>query len=120
MSRKSTTCIGKQSGKPLTEFDSLREAQEGATYANARYQSNLVPYACDECGQWHLSPKDRQTPSEKCRFCKGANGQAKDSYRSSNVARRRADILRKEQGVSLKVYRCEHTEAWHLTRDPGF
>ena len=117
MSGKSTTCIGKVSGKPLTEYDSLEEAEDGAGYANDTYRSNLVPYACSVCGKWHLSPKDRVTPSEKCPFCKGANGEQKEAYRSRRDAERRADILRKEQGVSLKVYACEHSDAWHLTRE---
>ena len=117
MSQKSETCIGKATGKPLTEFDSLLEAQEGADYANKTYRSNLTPYACETCGMWHLSPKNRQTPSEKCPFCKGADGQMKDAYQSRKDAQRRADILRQEQGVSLKVYACEHSDKWHLTRD---
>jgi hypothetical protein len=117
MGLKSQTCVGKQTGKPLTEYDSLQEAEEGADYAKKTYRSDLVPYQCEVCGLWHLSPKSRQTPSEKCPFCKGANGQAKDAYQSQNDAKRRADILRKEQGVSLKVYACEHSDKWHLTRD---
>ena len=117
MGLKSETCIGKMTGKPLTEYDSLQEAEEGADYAKKTYRSNFVPYRCETCGMWHLSPKGRQTPSEKCPFCKGANGQAKDAYRNQREAQRRADILRKEQGVSLKVYACEHSNAWHLTRD---
>ena len=117
MGRKSTTCIGKKSGEPLTEYDSLKEAREGANYANRKYQSNLVPYECRECGKWHLSPSDRQTPSEKCPFCKGTNGLPKDAYLNRKDAQRRADILYEEQGVSLQVYRCDHSNAWHLTRD---
>jgi hypothetical protein len=117
MSQKSETCIGKATGRPLTEYDSLQEAEDGAEHANKTYKRNLIPYACETCGKWHLSPKGRQTPSDKCSFCKGADGQAKDAYRSRADAQRRADILRKEQGVSLKVYACEQSDAWHLTRD---
>ena len=117
MSLKSQTCVGKATGKPLTEYDSLAEAEEGAAYAKKHYKSSLIPYACETCGKWHLSPKSRQTPSEKCRFCTGANGQAKEAYESRKDAQRRADILRREQGVSLKVYACEYSDKWHLTRD---
>ena len=117
MTGKSTTCFGKQTNKPLTEYDSLEEAQEGAAYAKSTYRSDLIPYQCETCGLWHLSPKSRQTPSEKCPFCKGANGQAKEAYHSRKDAQRRADILRKEQGVSLKVYPCDQSDKWHLTRD---
>ena len=117
MSRKSDICIGKQTGRPLTEYDSLEEAREGADYANVTYKRNLVPYECELCRKWHLSPKSRMTPSTKCPYCKGANGQVKDAYRNQREAQCRADILGKEQGVSLKAYRCQYSDKWHLTRD---
>ena len=116
MSRKSDTCVGKKTGRPLTEYDSLEEAQDGADHANATYKQDLTSYQCDVCGLWHLSPKDRQTPSTKCRFCTGADGREKDAYRSQKEAQRRTDILKQEQGVALKVYKCEYSDAWHLTR----
>jgi hypothetical protein len=112
---KSATCIGVKSGKPLTEYDSKQEALEGANHANSRYRQKLVPYHCGDCGCWHLSPKDRQTPSEKCVHCTGRNGEQKDSYRSREDASRRARILRQEQGVTLSVYACEYGSGWHLT-----
>ena len=43
------------------------------------------------------------------------DGKPKASYQSKDDAERRADILRKEQGVSLKVYPCKHGSGWHLT-----
>jgi hypothetical protein len=116
MSGKSVTCVGKKTGKPLTEYDSEQEAKKGAAYARKNYQSKLVPYPCDRCGMWHLSPVDRQTPSQKCTRCTGADGKPKDSYRTEADARRRAGILRKEQGAVLRVYPCEHGNGWHLTR----
>ena len=112
---KSATCIGKKSGKPLTEYDSKQEALEGALHANSRYKQSLVPYHCSDCGSWHLSLKERQTPSEKCTHCTGRNGELKDSYRSREDAWRRAGILRQEQGVTLTVYACEFGNGWHLT-----
>ncbi len=117
MGTKSATCVGKRTAEPLTEYDSKQEAQEGAAYANARYHNNLVPYQCDRCGMWHLSPMSRQTPSEKCTHCTGADGTSKDSYESREDARRRAEILRREQGARLKVYACEYGNGWHLSRD---
>ena len=54
MSLKSTTCFGKQTGRPLTEYDSEYDALDGADYANSKYGQNLVPYQCDTCGLWHL------------------------------------------------------------------
>ena len=115
--KKSKTCIGKTSGEPLTEYDSREAADEGAAYANKTYRSNLAPYQCDKCGKWHLSPKSRMTPSTTCPFCKGSNGQPKEAYHSRSDAKRRANISRKERGVSLQVYKCEHSDTWHLTRE---
>ncbi|MFC1526103.1 hypothetical protein ACFL6X_04745 [Candidatus Latescibacterota bacterium] len=116
MSGKSATCNGKKTGKPLTEYDTEQEAREGVDYARQRYQSDLVPYLCDTCGKWHLSPTSRQTPSQKCPTCTGADRRPKDSYQTEEDARRRADILRREQGALLRVYPCEHGHGWHLTR----
>ena len=113
---KSTTCIGKVSGKPLTEYASEREAQEGADHVRAKYGRKLVPYQCDKCGMWHTAPENRRTPSSKCPVCTGANGKAKDSYRNAKEAQLRADILRREQGAELRIYECEHGHGWHLTR----
>ena len=116
MSVKSETCVGKKTGKPLTEYDSEAEAQEGADYANANYGRQLTPYQCDRCSKWHLSPKERQTPSSKCPVFTGSDGKPKDAYQSRRDAERRAAILRKEQKAVLQVYECEHGKGWHLTR----
>ena len=119
MVAKSATCIGKTSGKPLTEYLSKGEAQEGANHAGSRYGRRLVPYQCGTCGLWHLAPENRQTPSTSCPVCTGVNGTPKDSYRNRQEAQRRADILRQEQGAALRVYACEHGYGWHLTRGRG-
>ena len=116
MSGKSATCLGKKSGKPLLEYDTEQEALEGAAYTRQRYSSRMVPYRCDTCGKWHLSPESRQTPSHKCSHCTGTDGKPKDSYQTEEDARRRAAILRREQGAVLRVYPCEHGSGWHLTR----
>jgi hypothetical protein len=116
MSRKSDTCLGKKSGKPVTEYDSQSDAQEGADYATSTYGRALVPYRCDKCNLWHLSPANRQTPSKSCGYCTGSDGKPKESYGSAQDAHRRADILRQEQGASLQVYECEYGSGWHLTR----
>lgn len=116
MVMKSETCIGKTSGKPLTEYESEREAQEGADHAQSSYGRKLVPYQCDTCSLWHLAPENRQTPSTKCPVCTSTDGKPKDSYRNQSEAQRRADLLRQEQGATLRVYVCEHGHGWHLTK----
>ena len=119
MGLKSDTCFGKKTGRPLTEYDSEAEALEGAAYAKERYGQNLMPYRCDRCGLWHLAPKSRHTPSEPCAYCTGADGKPKEAYKTQRSAQRRADIIRKEQGVELKVYPCEYGSGWHLTKEPS-
>lgn len=116
MGLKSRTCIGKATGKALTEYASQEEAQEGADYASSNYGRHMDPYKCDKCKQWHIAPESRRTPSNKCPKCVGTDGVAKDAYRSESEAKRRANILRKEQGADLKVYACEHGNGWHLTK----
>lgn len=116
MSLKSKTCTGKKYGKPLTEYSSESEAREAALFANASYKRHLSPYLCTVCGKWHLSPLNRQTPSEKCTNCAGNDGSPKDAYRSEADAKRRASLIRKESGVSLRVYECKFGNGWHLTK----
>ncbi|MBT3602837.1 MAG: hypothetical protein HOE48_24005 [Candidatus Latescibacteria bacterium] len=117
MSQKSQTCFGTKSAKPLTEYDSKQEAQQGANHANKMYQQNLVPYQCDKCGQWHLALGNRQTPSKPCHRCTGTDGKFKEAYQSREDAQKRANILQEEQGVTLGVYACEHGNGWHLTKE---
>ncbi len=116
MSLKSKSCTGKKTGKPLTEYDTESEASEAAKYASAEYKRHLTPYLCQNCKKWHLSPANRQTPSKKCAFCAGSDGQPKDAYGSEQDAKRRASIIRKESGVSLRTYPCQYGNGWHLTK----
>ncbi len=118
MNRKSPSCNAKKTGRPLTEYDSKAEANSAAKHANLNYAgNNMVPYKCSKCGFWHLSPETRQTPSKTCTICRGADGTLKESYATERDALRRAGHLRKEQGVKLKVYECEHGNGWHLTKN---
>ena len=110
MNPRSKTCFGKMTGKPLTEFPNGMEARQAATHENTVGGNTFafVPYECDTCGKWHLSPSSRQTPSVPCRYC------GKDLYATREVAQRRADISRKERGIQLSVYSCG--DGWHLTK----
>ena len=101
---KSSTCTGNNG--PLSEFDS----EADALYCIEEMRiNNLVPYKCQKCKKWHLSPKNRQTPSTKCNSCH------KDLYSTKAIALRRAEIIREEKGVRLSVYKCSYMEGWHLT-----
>ena len=114
--KKSKTCTGKKTGKPLTEYGSESEAKEAALYASANYKRHLTPYLCQTCGKWHLALVNRQTPSKKCTFCTGSDGSPKDAYQTEKNAKLRANIIRKESGVSLRVYPCPYGNGWHLTK----
>jgi len=116
MSSKSTTCMGKQSGQPLTEYTSADEASEAAVYVEATHGSVMKPYRCQRCQEWHLAPASRHTPSAPCGSCVGRDGSPKQTYRSEREAQRRAEILRREQGISLEVYGCPYSDGWHLTK----
>jgi predicted Zn-ribbon and HTH transcriptional regulator len=118
LSRNSPTCASSKTGRPLSEYDSKAEAQSAAKYANKNFQnSNVVPYKCSKCGFWHLSPAERQTDSKTCTICRGSDGKLKEAYATERDALRRAGLLRKEQGVKLSVYVCEHGNGWHLTKN---
>ena len=116
MTLKSTTCFNTRNGKPLSEYSSEVEAEGAAIYANSQYRKNLAPYRCDRCGQWHLSPQNRQTPSTSCNLCTDAFGHSKALYPTQETAKQRAKIIRKEKGVQLSVYQCPYNNGWHLTK----
>jgi len=113
---KSLTCFGKQTGQPLTEFDTEYEAESSADHTRMVYEKDMEPYHCGVCDKWHLSPKDRKTPSSKCLYCVGGNGNAKALYRNKAEALQRAKIIFQEQGKKLFSYQCEYADGWHLTK----
>lgn len=115
MPTKSRTCTGAVSKAPLTEYISEDEARTGAAYAHARHGSTMVPYLCDRCHHWHLSPHDRQTRASPCTACVGRDGRPKARYDSKEAAARRLEILCRERHVSLRVYQCPYG-GWHLTK----
>lgn len=114
MSIKSATCVG-HSGQPLSEYASRHEAQDAADYANTAYRKKLVPYNCDRCSAWHLSPSERQTPSSISCKCLDRYGMPKALYETKDGARQRAKITSKEKGIALSVYQCPHSNGFHLS-----
>ena len=112
---KSAHCLGAVSGEPLLTFSSEQDALDSAAYLRARNGLRMSPYRCSGCGSWHLTPRERQTPSVKC-ACISANGEPKALFPRRIDAQRRADILRRERGVHLGVYECEFGLGYHLTR----
>jgi hypothetical protein len=110
MPQNNSACRSRRNGEPLSAYSSKTEAEDAAVYVRGNYGWAPVPYRCPLCKQWHLSPKDRQTPSRACNFCN------KDLYESSAAATRRAKIIYDEQKIRLDVYKCPHGAGWHLTR----
>ena len=113
---KSEKCF-KKNGEPLSTYFSEYEAIDGAEHVKAEYGIDLLPYRCSKCKLWHLSPKDRQTPSKVCVYCKDSNGHSKELYETQSSAQKRAEIIKKEQRISLKIYKCPHQDGWHLTKN---
>jgi len=116
MTRKSISCF-KKDGEPLSQYYSEYEANEGASYIKQKHGLDLVPYDCPKCGYWHLSPIDRQTPSKECIYCTDSHGKHKELYETEETAKIRAEIIKEEQGIKLKVYKCPKQEGWHLTKN---
>lgn len=64
--QESQSCFERASGEPLIEYESLRDAQEGAEQENEHQQKEkvLIPYRCSFCHKWHVSPQDMLTPAK--------------------------------------------------------
>jgi hypothetical protein len=52
-----------------------------------------------------------------CPYCTGGDGENKEIYDTSEDARLRAEHIKDERGVRLKVYQCKFGNGWHLTKD---
>ena len=110
-----SSCIRRGTRKPLRSYFSRSEAELAAEYVLARFGHDQVPYRCRTCESWHLTPRERHTPSFPCPDCTSGGGEPKASYETEDAAERRASILRRERGVSLRVYDCPYGNGWHLT-----
>lgn len=109
------TCLNRKNGEPLRTYYSEREAEDAAAYVKQKYGAEQTPYPCEKCGQWHLSPKNRQTPSTICPCCLGSGGTFKALYKTIDAAKTRAKIIESERGVKLEAYKCPAQDGYHLT-----
>ena len=109
----SGTCKTKD-GTPLKSYESEAEAKEAVKFVKNKYKNEQVSYKCSNCGFWHLSPKERQTPNHKSN-CLDSTGKPKQAYPSKEVAVTRAKIIFEEQGIKLYVYHCAQCGEYHLT-----
>lgn len=115
MSQKSRSCRSKKTGKPLSEYLSEYEAQEGADYVKYAYKTDVIPYQCTQCKRWHLSPvKDIQNTI--CDYCVDQYGSLKDLYPTKQDAQKKIELLYQEQNIRLSFYKCPYYDGWHLTK----
>jgi hypothetical protein len=109
-------CVNTKTGKSRVSYSTEYEAELRAQELSLKYDGEQNPYRCNDCGQWHLSPKSRQTPSKECSYCTDSDGNPKQLYFKKGDAHKRADILQSERGVYLEVYECPIQSGWHLTK----
>ena len=84
-------------------------AEIAAETASEKYGEKMLPYHCQQCGDWHLSPAKRHTPQKNCDLC------GKNAYETKSYAEKRAEIIEREQKQKLYIYECPFGNGWHLT-----
>lgn len=108
-------CISPKTGKARKSYDSEACAIEEARFLTSSY-GEQYPVRCDSCGEWHLMPASRHTPSKACEYCTDGDGNGKQLYFTKDGATKRAKIISEERGLRLDVYECPHAKGWHLTK----
>jgi len=112
MSSKDVVCCNKN-GEPRVAYSSEREAKNAAEDYRRNRISIMVSYKCKNCGKWHLSPKNHNTPSIECEYCR------KQLYSTKKVAENRAKIIWEKRKENLNVYECPVYNGFHLTHKVG-
>lgn len=109
-------CINKSTGKPLSAYETLKEAEESAQYTKKTYKTDLYPYKCESCGKYHLAPKASKidVKHDAC-TCRDSNGNPKALYGSKKDAEKQCEKSSKEQNIKLRVYKCPDGKGYHLT-----
>ena len=110
MVKKKVKCHGKE----INGFTTEEEANSSCKYMISQFKKDFYVYFCNDCKMYHISPKDRQTRSFKSE-CLDSSGKPKQSYLTEKEAITRRDIILKEQGKKLFVYKCEQCNYFHLT-----
>lgn len=110
------SCVSKRTGRPLAAYEFEFEAESSAEHANLFSGQHFAYYRCRRCHHWHLTAKDRHTPSRPCDFCTDSSGSTKELYETKANAEVRADIIRRENHIHLRVYECPYQAGWHLTK----
>lgn len=110
------SCISKATGKPLSAYETEKEAKESAKYSKKEFKLNLYPYKCENCGKYHLAPKaSKITVKQNACSCTDTNGKPKALYGSKKDAEKQQINSEKEQKVKLYIYKCPEKRGYHLT-----
>ena len=124
--RKSTTCFGKATSQPLTEYDTLEAAQSSAKYVHEKYGNStkpmMVPYQCQQCSYWHLAPPTSSSSSggrgaantrpsyntpKKSTNCYGkVSGEILTAYDTQSEANDAAQYVFEKYGNTMISYKC--------------
>ena len=110
-----TAASCKKDGKPLSAYSSEREAEAAAAHVSRVSGIDFVSYKCKKCEFWHISPRDRSTPSKECAYCIDSKENPKELYETVEAAENRAKIIEKKRGTKLNVYKCPYQDGYHLT-----
>lgn len=109
-------CVNKSTGKPLSVYEAKKEADESAKYSKKNFKIDLYAYKCENCGKYHLAPKDSKisVKHDAC-SCLDSNGKPKALYGSKKDAEKQMEKSSVEQHIKLRVYKCPDGKGYHLT-----
>lgn len=109
-------CINKSTGKPLSVYETKKEADESAKYTKKTYGTDLYAYKCETCGKYHLAPKESKidVKHDAC-SCRDSNGKPKALYGTKKDAEKQMVKSAEEQHIKLRVYKCPDGKGYHLT-----
>lgn len=109
-------CISKGTGKPLSVYETEKEAKESAKYSKKEFKLDLYPYKCENCGKWHLAPKASKIDvKQNACSCTDTNGKPKALYATKKDAEKQLANSEKEQKVKLYIFKCPEKKGYHLT-----
>lgn len=111
-------CVSKATGKPLSAYETKKEAKASAKYTKKNHKLKLYVYKCEKCGQFHLAPKDSKIKvKHNACSCRDSNGQPKALYARKKDAIKQMKKSQIEQNIKLRVYKCPEKffGGWHLT-----
>ena len=112
---KSTTCYSKE-GNPLTEFRTLEDAQQCASYEKKVRNKDLIPYKCSKCYLYHLAPADSVVDVRKAVCsCQDSHGRSKDLYMTYDDALKVKQLRESRGSEELFIYECPECFGFHLS-----